>query len=160
MKQRYGMDEVLMLHFDRNLLELPWKDFAEEILINRLQAVHVVCGHDYSFGYLGLGTPQLLREVCAAHGVGCSIIEKVEADGSSHIADRSAFVAVQTPQVFDSDLLKKAYEQPYTDRFTDDASVVQQYGERIDFYEGSRMNIKITDRADLKMATLLQLMFM
>ena len=87
-------------------------------------------------------------------------IRKVEENGESRIADRSAFVAVQTPQVFDSSVLKRAYEQPYVSGFTDDASVVESYGERIDFYEGSRLNIKITDPADLKMATALQLTFM
>ena len=87
-------------------------------------------------------------------------IRKVEEDGSSRVADRSAFVAVQTPQAFDSELLKKAYEQPYVAGFTDDASVVESYGEKIGFYEGSRLNIKITDPADLRMATAIQLTFM
>lgn len=49
-------------------------------------------------------------------------------ENGSHPVDRSRYVAVQTPQVFRSDILLEAYEQPFTSLFTDDASVVEAAG--------------------------------
>ena len=68
---------------------------------------------------------------------------------------RDDYKLVQTPQVFDSSLLRKAYSQPYTDFFTDDASVVEAYGETIALVDGNRENIKITTPFDLKIAEFL-----
>lgn len=76
-----------------------------------------------------------------------------ETDGEgSRPVDRSRYFAVQTPQVFDLDLLAKAYEQPYSTLFTDDASVVEAMGYPIDTVVGNRENIKITTPFDLLIA--------
>lgn len=66
--------------------------------------------------------------------------------------DRSDYRLVQTPQVFDIQLLKAANRQPYRDTFTDDASVVESYGQAITLVEGNRENIKITTPFDLQIA--------
>jgi 2-C-methyl-D-erythritol 4-phosphate cytidylyltransferase len=71
--------------------------------------------------------------------------------------DRSAYKLVQTPQVFDIDLLKKAYEQDFSSTFTDDASVVEKDGNTVHLVEGNRENIKITTHQDLKIAEILLL---
>ena len=65
---------------------------------------------------------------------------------------RSDYCLVQTPQVFDIQLLKSANRQPYRDTFTDDASVVEAYGHPVTMVEGNRENIKITTPFDLKIA--------
>ena len=70
----------------------------------------------------------------------------------SHPVDRSRYMAVQTPQVFLLELLTKAYEQPYSSLFTDDASVVEAMGHAIDTVPGDRENIKITTPFDLLIA--------
>ena len=70
----------------------------------------------------------------------------------SHPVDRSRYMAVQTPQVFHLELLTKAYEQPYSSLFTDDASVVEAMGHAIDTVPGDRENIKITTPFDLLIA--------
>jgi len=66
--------------------------------------------------------------------------------------DRSLLRIVQTPQVFSSVLIKNAFEQPYDPAFTDDASVLEKTGEKIQLVEGNRENIKITDPLDLLIA--------
>ncbi len=66
--------------------------------------------------------------------------------------DRSRFRLVQTPQTFRLSLLRQAYEQPYTEAFTDDASVVEALGHSIALVEGNRENIKITTPFDLTVA--------
>ena len=68
---------------------------------------------------------------------------------------RDEYKLVQTPQVFDADLLKQAYEQPYTSFFTDDTSVVEAMGVSVYLAAGNRENIKITTPFDLKIAAAL-----
>jgi 2-C-methyl-D-erythritol 4-phosphate cytidylyltransferase/2-C-methyl-D-erythritol 2,4-cyclodiphosphate synthase len=60
----------------------------------------------------------------------------------------------QTPQAFDYELLKKAYQTAYTDNFygTDDASLVERMGKEVKMIEGSYENIKITTNEDMLMA--------
>jgi 2-C-methyl-D-erythritol 4-phosphate cytidylyltransferase len=68
---------------------------------------------------------------------------------------RDEIYLIQTPQTFQSAQLKKAYLQPYTQKFTDDASVVEQTGVPIHIVEGSYRNIKITFPDDIAIAELL-----
>ena len=72
-------------------------------------------------------------------------------DGSETVP-RDHYKLVQTPQVFDVVLLRRAYRQEYTDLFTDDASVVEALGEKVHLVEGNRENIKLTTPFDLKLA--------
>lgn len=78
-------------------------------------------------------------------------VRTVEGD-TSHIVDRTTLRLVQTPQIFDAELLRKAYEQPFAQHFTDDASVVEAMGGRITLVEGEQQNIKITTPTDLTIA--------
>ena len=73
----------------------------------------------------------------------------------SETVPRDQYKLVQTPQVFDVVLLRRAYQQEYTDLFTDDASVVEALGEKVYLVEGNRENIKLTTPFDLKLAELL-----
>lgn len=75
--------------------------------------------------------------------------------GRSRTVPRDEYKLVQTPQVFDVDLLKEAYSQPYTSAFTDDASVVEALGVPVHLTAGNRENIKITTPFDLKVAAAL-----
>lgn len=70
----------------------------------------------------------------------------------SHQVDRNEFRLIQTPQVFEVSILKKAYEQIYKPEFTDDAGVVERMGVEIKLVEGNPENIKITLKKDLKIA--------
>jgi 2-C-methyl-D-erythritol 4-phosphate cytidylyltransferase len=70
----------------------------------------------------------------------------------SKTVPRNDYRLVQTPQCFDIQLLKAANRQPYNDNFTDDASVVENYGQDITLVEGNRENIKITTPYDIVIA--------
>lgn len=77
-------------------------------------------------------------------------------DGSeSHAVDRAAFLSVQTPQCFTKDLIVQAYEQPFSHLITDDASLVEAMGIKINLVEGNEENIKLTTPLDLKIAEVL-----
>lgn len=76
----------------------------------------------------------------------------VENERKSHTVPRTDYRLVQTPQTFDIQLLKAANRQPYSEAFTDDASVVEAYGQNITLVDGNRENIKITTPFDLIIA--------
>lgn len=76
-------------------------------------------------------------------------------DKGSETVSRNDYKLVQTPQVFDADLLKQAYAQEFTPFFTDDASVVEAMGVPVFLTEGNRENIKITTPFDLKVGSAL-----
>jgi 4-diphosphocytidyl-2-methyl-D-erithritol synthase len=73
-------------------------------------------------------------------------------DGGSRAVNRQTYRLMQTPQVFDTGLLKQAYRQGYHIDFTDDATVVEKTGCPLFFTEGSLWNIKITTPEDLALA--------
>ena len=72
-------------------------------------------------------------------------------DGSVTV-NRDEYMFVQTPQVFDSTILKECYKKAYSPTFTDDASVVESSGYKVATCSGSRFNIKLTTPEDLTLA--------
>ena len=92
-----------------------------------------------------------------AHGAVVPVIPIVETvrhlllEGSETVS-RDAYRLVQTPQTFRASLLRRAYEQPFCEAFTDDASVVEALGEAVYLVEGNRENIKLTTPYDLIVA--------
>lgn len=83
-------------------------------------------------------------------------IRELESDGNSRAADRSNYMAVQTPQVFKAPILISAYQKlsgPIS--VTDDASVVELQNQQITLYQGDPRNIKITGPQDIIIANAL-----
>jgi 2-C-methyl-D-erythritol 4-phosphate cytidylyltransferase len=78
-------------------------------------------------------------------------IREVDQNKSKHV-NREKFKAIQTPQVFNFGLLRRAYTLRYNPLFTDDASVLEAAGIQINLVEGNRENIKITTPIDLIIA--------
>jgi 2-C-methyl-D-erythritol 4-phosphate cytidylyltransferase len=70
-------------------------------------------------------------------------------ENDNFTTDRTKFKLVQTPQVFDGEILHKAYDQEFSTKFTDDASVVEALGHKVFLVNGNRENIKITTEMDL-----------
>jgi 2-C-methyl-D-erythritol 4-phosphate cytidylyltransferase len=66
--------------------------------------------------------------------------------------DRSRYRLIQTPQTFDLQLIKKAYQTREDASLTDDASVAERAGHKISLFEGSYENIKVTTPEDLVVA--------
>ncbi len=73
-------------------------------------------------------------------------------DGKNYQVNRNDYRIIQTPQCFHSSLIKKAYSQDYKTEFTDDASVVEAMGTKVNLTEGNVENIKITRSVDLEIA--------
>jgi 2-C-methyl-D-erythritol 4-phosphate cytidylyltransferase len=81
-------------------------------------------------------------------------IRQLKGDISTALT-RDEIYLVQTPQTFQAAQLKKAYQQPFDPKFTDDASVVEETGINIHLIDGSYQNIKITFPEDIAIAELL-----
>ena len=84
-------------------------------------------------------------------------IKEVQGFVVKNTPDRSALRAVQTPQVFDYDMLRAALKKAKEDgaEVTDDCSAVERMGMSVKIVEGDERNIKITTPLDLKIGELL-----
>ncbi|MEQ9423532.1 MAG: 2-C-methyl-D-erythritol 4-phosphate cytidylyltransferase [Cyclobacteriaceae bacterium] len=72
--------------------------------------------------------------------------------GGNEALDRSEYQLIQTPQTFQVKLIKEAFDREYIDQFTDDASVAEAAGQKINLVEGSYRNLKVTTKDDLVVA--------
>ena len=111
-----------------------------------------------------LTTPQLIDEVialaerCGAAAPAVQVkdtVKQVRSDGAvERTLDRSALRAVQTPQVFQADLLKAALQSALESgaAVTDDCGAVERLGKTVYLTEGDETNLKITTPADLILA--------
>lgn len=79
-------------------------------------------------------------------------VREVEASGESIALDRTKLKLVQTPQTFQVDLMKRAFEVEEQVFFTDCASVLEFAGEKITLIDGAYENIKITTPEDMLVA--------
>lgn len=75
-------------------------------------------------------------------------VREVLPEGSRSV-NRNSYKVVQTPQVFQNDLLLRAYNQLYREEYTDDATVVESCDIKVTLVEGNRENIKITTPFDM-----------
>ena len=82
-------------------------------------------------------------------------LREMEKNGNTKSVQRANYCSVQTPQVFNITMVKMAFAQPYQESFTDDATVMEQFGCKISLVEGNQENIKITTPLDLKLAEIL-----
>ena len=81
-RRLFGIDTVLRLRFDRAMMRMPWVDFLDWVR-GEYGAVHLVCGHDFTFGWKGEGNPARLTEYCAENGLGCDVMPEVCLDGAA-----------------------------------------------------------------------------
>ena len=95
--------------------------------------------------------------LAAVHGSAVAAVRLKESirmtdQDNTKAMDRSRFRLIQTPQTFDLQLIKKAYQIKEDASLTDDASVAERSGHLISLFEGSYENIKITTPEDLIVA--------
>lgn len=77
---------------------------------------------------------------------------RIAQNNEHKIMDRNQVYIVQTPQTFLSNIVLKAFEQPYSETFTDEATVVEATGTQVHLCKGNYNNIKITRPIDLFIA--------
>lgn len=84
-----------------------------------------------------------------------STLKRAEGKTVAETVSREGLWAAQTPQAFRRDWLLEAYELDGLASATDDAQLVERLGRKVNVVEGSPLNIKITTKADLKLAELI-----
>ena len=117
----------------------------------------LVAVHDGVRPFVSKDTINEAFEVAEKNGSAVPVIDEVDSlrrvsDGASQAVNRAEYKRVQTPQVFQSTILKKAYNQEYSSFFTDDASVVESISEKITLTSGNVENIKLTTPHELLLA--------
>lgn len=119
----------------------------------------LIAVHDGVRPLVSKGTIDRLFEAALHHKAVIPVVaikeslRKIAGDHSQSV-ERSAYRIVQTPQVFDAAVLRKAYTIAFHDAITDDASLVEESGVGIHLVDGNEENIKITTPSDLAVAML------
>lgn len=127
---------------------------------NGLQLVtepSIVFVHD---GVRCLVTTELIHrcyEQAMAKGSAIPVVKATDSirimeDEDHYVMNRNQVRIIQTPQTFQSKVLLAAFEQPYDESFTDEATVVEASGDTVYLVEGDYNNIKITRPVDLLIA--------
>jgi len=126
--------------------------------IQQIKDPAVVFVHD---GVRCLLTPNLIKRCfeqaidkgSAIPAVTCTDSVRILNNHSHEAIDRDQVKIIQTPQTFLSTILIPAFNQPYQENFTDEATVVEAFGESVFLIEGEYSNLKITRPTDLILAT-------
>ena len=125
--------------------------------LDKLEGEGLVAIHD---GVRPLVSSDLIGasfHLAAVHGSAVAAVRLKESiritdQDTTKAVDRSKYRLIQTPQTFNLQLIKKAYQIKEDSSLTDDASVAERSGHKISLFEGSYENIKITTPEDLIVA--------
>lgn len=169
-------DVQIILVLPENFLE-KGEQIAKEFSLHRIRitaggetrfhsvknGLHLVDAHAIVFVHDAvrcLVTPQLIRRCAEAAlekdnaipSIAAIDTVRIETDSGNEMVDRKRVRIIQTPQTFFSNIIKEAFEQPFSETFTDEASVIEKMGVKINLIEGEVTNIKITRPVDLLLA--------
>lgn len=128
--------------------------------IQHIKNPSVVFVHD---GVRCLVTPNLIKRCfeqtiekgSAIPAVTCTDSVRILNNDSHKAINRDQVKIIQTPQTFLSAILIPAFNQPYQEFFTDEATVVESFGETVHLIEGEYNNLKVTRPADLLLANVI-----
>lgn len=127
-------------------------------LVDDLQGIIGI--HDAARPLVSVETIKKCYELAAVKGnaVPCMPVNesmRMVNETTNTFVNRSDYKIIQTPQCFLSSKIKSAFRQEYSASFTDDATVLEATGEKINLVDGNEENIKITSPYDLIIANAL-----
>ena len=76
-----GMDDVIVLPFDKKMMTCPWQEFLT-LLRENYHAAGLVCGHDFHFGSRGEGNADLLQTYCQQNHMPCAVVPEQKLGGT------------------------------------------------------------------------------
>jgi len=125
--------------------------------LEKIDCDGIVAIHDGVRPLVSQSTIEQVFEIASINGNAIPYTDLVDSlrfvdSGVNRPTDRNKYKLVQTPQAFDCVLIKRAYEQSWDKSFTDDASIVEKLGIKINLVPGNPENIKITSQTDIKIA--------
>lgn len=157
MKDRYGLDKIqAVIEGGEERQDSVYRAIVE---IDRLcPEIEYVLVHDGARPFVRQETINAVLEAAEEKGVAVACVPvkdsiRQEKDGESANLPRQRLYAVQTPQGFQKEILRKAYEQAFADGYygTDDATLAERIGQSVALVRGTYDNIKITTREDMPM---------
>ena len=77
---RFGMDTVLTLPFDEQMMHMPWRAFLDMMRMD-YGGAGFVCGEDFRFGFRGQGTALTLSDYCREAGLPWAVVPEKTLDG-------------------------------------------------------------------------------
>jgi 2-C-methyl-D-erythritol 4-phosphate cytidylyltransferase len=125
--------------------------------LSRITGDGVVAIHDAARPLVSKNLIKKIYAEALQHGSAIPVVPmkeslRLDEDGKTHPLERDKYLAVQTPQAFHVDTIKKAYTLIGEAVYTDDASAFEASGETIHTVEGERTNLKITYPEDMFIA--------
>ena len=128
--------------------------------LNFVEAPGLVAIHDGVRPFVSIDTIKRCFQMAEKLGNAIPVISPTESmrmltETGSVPVNRLNIKIVQTPQVFSAEIIKNAYRQDYLPGFTDDATVLEKTGVKINLIDGNRENIKITTPEDLVISSAL-----
>ena len=125
-RRLFGIDRVEFFRFTEETMHMPWEEFLRSIQAE-LGVVGFVVGYDFRFGWRGEGNTERLRDYCAANGLTCDVVDKVELDG----------IPVSSPYIRsllrEGDMLRAEYFMGHPHFLTD----VVRHGHRLGHHLGA-----------------------
>lgn len=93
--RRFGADQVAVSAFDEEMRHMPGDVFFRQIVLNRLNARHVVCGDDHRFGYKGGYGVKELQALCDQAGIGLTVVPQVSLPDGTRISSSAIRKAIE-----------------------------------------------------------------
>jgi len=158
-----GIDMMATLFPDNNFLFVAGGEARFHSVQNGLKLIQsksIVLVHDAA---RCLVTPDLIdrcildvvKSGAVIPVIPCADSVRMIEHGGSNIIDRNKIRLVQTPQAFLSEIILPAFNTPFVETFTDEASVVEFAGNLVSLIEGEEANFKITNPGDIARAEII-----
>jgi 2-C-methyl-D-erythritol 4-phosphate cytidylyltransferase len=153
--------EIIDGYFDNSHIQVVaggrTRFHSVQIGLSLVQQESIIFVHD---GVRCLITPGLIKrcyEAAVANGTAIPAIPSKDSirfiiGETNEPVNREHVMLIQTPQTFHSKILLPAYKIDYKDKYTDEATVVEAYGLKVELVKGEENNIKITTPIDLLIA--------
>lgn len=125
--------------------------------LNAIEGEGIVFIHDGVRPLISSGLIHRCYEMALAKGSAIPVTPAIDSmriikGTDSEPVDRTQLRIVQTPQTFGTNIIKPAFQQEYSPAFTDEASVLEAFGQKVYLVDGERSNLKITTPEDLLIA--------
>lgn len=109
-----GINDICYYDLSGGGADCTPEEFAEKIIVGRLNAVHVFCGYNFRFGCGGKAGPRELEKLLEESGVGLTVIEPVMQDGEPVSSSRIRSLVSDGKVVEAAVLLSRPFETDYT----------------------------------------------
>ena len=153
--------EIIDAFFDYNRIQITIGGRTRfHSVQNGLQLVQdegIVFVHDAVRCMVSINLIQRCYEAAIETGSAIPVVDskdsvRIITEQGNEALERTMVKLVQTPQTFHSKILLPAYQIDYKDKFTDEATVVEAFGLKVQLLQGEEINFKITRPGDLVMA--------